>query len=232
MKFLKQNGKITALIVLIFVIAFVLGMEYKAHQIRSAFQEVAQGISDGFSSAFDDDTIAQKTEEDKTNKNEKTEETRPKIKLNKSVEIDGIKITPQSIKIGSLENNNTNQFGTPPEGKFLQIAVELENITEGTIVHLQDVWDDSQITDNFGNNYSPIDSFGMSYAKGVISSQQLRPQEQASDIMVFEIPLDNAQEFTLTSNPNLYKSTGDGLLQDLSSDEFLMDFLKNDIKTD
>ena len=131
-KFLKQNGKITALLVLTFVIAFVLGMEYKAYQIRSAFQDMAQGISDGFSSAFDDDsnTTTKKTEESDTSENKKPEDITPQISLGGSVEIDGIKITPKSIAIGSLENNNTNQFGESPKGEFLQIAVELENTTE------------------------------------------------------------------------------------------------------
>lgn len=228
--FFKQQWKLILAFGLTFVIAFVLGMEYKAYQVRSAFQDLAQGISEGFSSAFDDDsdTTTKKSKKSDESENEEPEDTTPQVSLGGSVEVDGIKITPKSISVGSLENNNTNQFGEPPEGTFLQIAVELENVTEGKIVHLQDVWGDSKISDNFGNNYSPIDSFGMSYAKGVISSQQLRPQETASDIMVFEMPLENAQELTLVSNPNLYKSTGDGLIQNLSSDEFLMKFSKSD----
>ncbi len=66
--------------------------------------------------------------------------------------------------------------------------------------------------------------------EGAISSVRLRPGESASDLMMFEPPLEKARRFRVVSDPGFYRNSGDGLLHPLSSDGFELEFTRDAIK--
>jgi len=147
--------------------------------------------------------------------------------------IDGVEIVITGLRIGKLQKIPREfSFGSVPDRPFLLGAVALKNTTEGTIIHLQDVWGHATVTDNFGNVYEPPDSLSLSRSdiQGAISSQALKPGEAVTDLMIFEAPLDNATTFTLSCDPNLFRRTGNQLLQQLSNESFTLEFRRSDIK--
>lgn len=149
-------------------------------------------------------------------------ETSPIVtNINLPFNIDGVEIRIVGFRIGNLEGY--------PNNPFLLVSVNLKNTTEGTIVHLQDLWGKSNITDNFGNVYSHS-PLGRHSIKGVINSQRLKPGESVTDLMIFDTPLENSQKFTLTSDPNFFRPSGNNLINQISSKSFKLDFTRADFK--
>jgi hypothetical protein len=152
--------------------------------------------------------------------------------LNVPFVIGGVEIQISNLRIGRLQRVERRfSFGSVPDKSFLLANVTMRNISEGTIVHLQNVWEHASVTDNFGNVYSAPSSLALdrSEAQGLISSQPLKPGEAASDMIVIDAPLENARTFTLTCAPSLYRPTGEEHLQRISSDSFKLEFTSEDI---
>jgi hypothetical protein len=147
--------------------------------------------------------------------------------------IDGVEILITGLRIGKLQKIPREfSFGSFPDKPFLLATVALKNTTEGTIIHLQDVWGHATVTDNFGNVYDAPNSLSLSRSdiQGAVSSQALKPGEAVTDLMIFEAPLDNAKKFTLSCDPNFFRPTGNQRLKQLSDKSFTLEFTRSEIK--
>jgi hypothetical protein len=156
-------------------------------------------------------------------------------RLNVPLNIDGIEILITGIHIGKLEKiQRQYSFGRVPDTQFLLVDVALKNTTEGTIIQLFNIWEHAVVKDNFGNIYEGPYSFALdrSEVRGLVSSQSLKPSETATDMMVFGVPLDNAQKFTLTCDPNFYRAAENQQLNQISDKSFKLEFTRADIKSD
>ena len=169
---------------------------------------------------------------DKDPENAKEQESKFAF-VNLPFNIDGIEILITDLRFGKLQKiEKQYSFGSVPEGEFLLATVAIKNTTEGKIIQIQDAWGDTTVTDNFDNTYNKPSSLTYSSGdiKGSISSKALKPGETASDMIIIEKPLDNAQEFILRSAPNFFRSAGNNMLHQLSSDSFHLKFKRADIK--
>jgi hypothetical protein len=66
--------------------------------------------------------------------------------------------------------------------------------------------------------------------QGVIASRSLKPSEAVTDMMIFEVPLENAKQFVLSADPNFWRPTGEQRLAQISNDSFRLEFNRADIK--
>ncbi len=155
------------------------------------------------------------------------------VRLNVPFNVDGIEILITGFHIGKLQKIPREfSFGYVPDKPFLLADVAMKNITEGTIIHVQDVWEHATVTDNFGNVYSAPSSLGLdrSDVHGLISSQPLKPGEAVTDMIVIDAPLDNALKFTLSCDPNFFRPAGNQRLNQISDKSFKLEFTRSDIK--
>lgn len=155
-------------------------------------------------------------------------------RVNLPFNIDGVEILITGIHMGKLQKLERRfSFARIPDEQLLLVNVAMKNTTEGTIIHIQDVWEHSTITDDFGNVYDPPSSIGFdrSDAHGLVSSQTLRPGEAVTDMMVFQLPLENAQKFTLSCNPNFFRPIGNQNLKQLSDQSLQLVFTRADINS-
>lgn len=157
---------------------------------------------------------------------------RPSIGIGGSVVIDGIRITIEGVRRGRLEGRRGDVLARAPEGEFLLVDVRLKNETGERIIHLMDVWSSTSLHDEFGNTHRSLPSLVVRRddIEGAIASLRLRPGEQATDLMIFELPLDKARRFHVVSNPAFYRGDGDGLLHPLSDREFELRFEREAIR--
>ena len=165
-----------------------------------------------------------------TTKNiEKKKEEIKEIKIGESVVCNDIEITLKNVSIGKLKVKYENQFSPIPKNDFLLIKVQLKNLSEGKIRTIQNTWSSTKLQDNFENFYK-IKRFNLGSVVDVISSKRIKPGEMLIDTMIFNIPLENAKEFTVISKPSIYKSKGDGMLENLPTSEFQFKFNRSEIK--
>jgi len=159
----------------------------------------------------------------------------PKLaaRINIPFNMDGVEVLITGFRIAKLQKIEREfSFGSVPEKLFLIATVALKNTTEGTIIQLQNIWGDATVTDNFGNVYESPDSLFLDrgLVQGAISSRAFKPGEVASDLMIFDVPLDNAQKFTLSCDPNFWRPSGNNRLQQLSNKAFQLEFTRAELK--
>lgn len=155
------------------------------------------------------------------------------VDLDRPFKIDGIEILITELRIGELQKvDEEYSFTSVPKGEFLLATIHLKNITEGKIIRIQNAWGDTTVTDNFENVYEGPSavSFSVSSIKGAISSKELRPGDSVTDLLIIAPPLENATDFVLHSDPNFYRSVGNNMLRQLSSESFRMRFSRTEIQ--
>jgi hypothetical protein len=73
--------------------------------------------------------------------------------------------------------------------------------------------DIATVSDDFGNNYKRLD-FGLSEPVGRLENGSIYPNGDLSDILVFELPADNAKTLTVTfPRGNIDGSDGESKVQ-------------------
>lgn len=159
----------------------------------------------------------------------------PVIGLGGSVVIDEIKISVQRARLGFIERKSI--FGDSvirSDSKYLLIDLTLENTSTGKIIYIQNTWEKSKLTDNYGNIEGP--QFGKGYSidediVGFISSAKMKPGEILKDMMIFDLPVESAIDFTVEADPGFWKSVSEGRIMQLSDSSFRMRFTRNQIQT-
>ncbi|MDC0088050.1 hypothetical protein OAI07_00750 [Akkermansiaceae bacterium] len=157
----------------------------------------------------------------------------PVIKLGDSVVIDGINITLNSCRLGGIiEDKKSDSYISYkiPEGDFIQIKVTFENVSERKLVTIQDVWGETKLMDDADNFYRNKDMDDLkNQVTGILGSVRIKPGEKLVDTLFFEAPLKGWVKLKVESNPNFYRSTGDGLIQHLSDESFTFEITDKDI---
>ncbi len=153
-------------------------------------------------------------------------------RLGDSILIDGIKITLKGTRLGSVSKRDLLGDAREFKGKYLIVDLTMENTTPGKIIHLQNVWKQSKLTDSFDNVLEPKfdDTFSMDSIVGHVRSEDLRPGETVKDTMIFDVPVAAATTFTITASPGFWKSMGDNRINRLSDTSFKIAFKREDIK--
>ena len=148
-----------------------------------------------------------------------------------SVIIAGVKITVQGARIANVNRESLSGTRESKE-KYLIIDVTLENTTQGKIIHLQQVWQNAKLTDNFDNVLEShfSDTYAVSTIVGHVSSHDLRPGEKVSDTIIFDLPVEAATSFTMTVKPGFWKNVGDRRVQRLSEETFTILLKRENIK--
>lgn len=166
---------------------------------------------------------------------EATNPTVPELRLGESVVIDEIKITPQQARVGYIERKSMFGDGTTKsEKKYLIIDVMLENTSEGKIIYLQDIWEKTKIKDDFENVEGTEFSGDLMVGSivGFVHSAKMKPKENLKDMIIFDLPVDAAKQFTIESDPGFWKSVGKDRVRQLSDSSFLLKLNREEIKTD
>ncbi len=167
------------------------------------------------------------TSEDNTDT--ETEKDKVKIlKIGESVVYSDVEIIIQGVSIGQLKSKYESSYFRVPKDKFLLIRVQFKNLSEGKIRTIVNPWKSStNLQDNFENYYRVKSEDN---AADTISYERIKPGKTLTDTIIFEVPLENAKEFTLISTPTIYKAKGNNVLEKLPTGELHLKFNRLDIK--
>ena len=115
---------------------------------------------------------------------------------------------------------------------YLLIDLTLENTSPGRIIYLQEIWDHTKLIDDFDNIEGAKFSGGFMTDSivGFIGSTKLKPGDTEKDMMIFDLPVNAAQSFTIESNPRFWKSIGEDRVRELSDSSFKIEFTRNQIR--
>ncbi len=186
--------------IIVLIIGFVLGMEYKAYQIRSA-------ISNAFSNTSTNQTINENSETvmDQAKKEEK-------VTIEKTVG-DEIVLATGNIKINKSEEEQTlsSRYGTPKvasEGtKFIVVNMEVTNTTKSEFTFSPD--DVFILIDDQGREYKTYEN-SIGAVDGYLNYKKLSPSVKQTGVLIYEIPADAANYSLITSKAGtneLYRIT-------------------------
>lgn len=157
----------------------------------------------------------------------------PELKLGESVVIDAIRITPRLVRFGHIERKSMyEEKTTRSEKKHLIVDVLLENTSDGKIVYLQKVWGKTKILDNFENieDAKFSDGLMMDTIVGCIGSAKMKPSDNLHDMIIFDLPVDAAKQFTIESDPGFWRSIGEDRVRQLSDSSFRLRFTRDEIE--
>lgn len=148
-----------------------------------------------------------------------------KAEKGKTAAVDGIEITFGAARVGKLPKAGPRNGLTykVPDTDFLIVDVALKNVTEAKIISLDWIWKQTRLKDEHGNFYRAED---LTSAFGVAQriEGKLKPNQEIKGIIVFEVPLENAKEITLISDPGFWRDNGDGTIHELSDSEVHFQF--------
>ncbi len=158
-----------------------------------------------------------------------TEKSEVKVlSIGESVVYSDVEITIQGVSIGKLKSKYKSSYFRVPKDKFLLIKVQFKNLSEGKIRTIHKPWKPAtNLQDNFENYYRVKTEDN---AADTVRSERIKPGKTLIDTIIFEVPLENAKEFTLMSTPDIYKAVGNNMLEKLPTSEFHFKFNRSDIK--
>ena len=153
--------------------------------------------------------------------------TTPPIKAEsgKPATVDGIEITFSNPRVGKLPKapSRNGVSYSVPETDFLIVDVALKNATPAKIINLSWIWNETNLKDEHGNFYKAQDLTSAFGVAGRIEGR-IKPSQEMKGIIVFEVPLENAKDIALISDPGLSRDTGDGLIHQISKDRVSFEF--------
>jgi len=158
--------------------------------------------------------------------------TIPELRLGEAVVIDEIKITFRGSRFANIEKKSMFGDSTTRSGKqYLIMDVYLENTSPGKIIYLQNIWEKTKITDDFGNIEGTLysDRFMSESIVGFIGAAKMKPGESSLDMIIFDLPVDTAKQFIVQSDPGFWRSTGEDRVSQLSNSSFIVKFSRSEI---
>lgn len=136
---------------------------------------------------------------------------------NKAVKLGDLQIKITKLLIGKVHIKNVIDKDFVSQDDFLVIRLDLLNINPTKKINYQ-TWsgklisisrDFASLKDNFGNTYKRIEFGFGSYPVGSVErTESIYPNKSVSDILVFELPLDNAKYLDLELPATNYDSEG------------------------
>lgn len=179
-----KNKLITLIVfVVVFSIGFYAGSEYKAFQIRSAFNEASKQINDAVISVIPPQSSDEKTAVDYARENSSN--------VKQKTLSDDIALATIKLKVNKIDEKQTisSPYGSPKvakEGaKFVIINVDVTNTTDSPFSFSTDF----PLLDNKGRSYTSYrDTIGS--IDNHIDVRQLSPNIKENGNIVYEIPND------------------------------------------
>lgn len=190
-----KNAKFIIVAVVLLVIGFFAGMEYKAYQVRSAFEK-----------AFNTNEVA--STEDKTVA-EKAKEANMTVHIQKIG--DELTLSSLTLKVNNVEETQTlsSDYSTPKtakEGtKFVIVDLTVKNITNSAFTFFPN--DGIIITDTQKREYKAYDN-AIGSVKNYLNVRELSPSIVETGVVVYELPNDATSYSLVTSkagSKDLYK---------------------------
>lgn len=178
------KSRTTIFVVVALIIGFVLGMQYKAYQVRSVLTET-----------FSDTTTArQQISAQEYILQEKAEE---EVIISKEIG-EEVQLATINLLVNKIEEKQTlnPKYGSPEvaakNAKFVVINADFTNVTDAPFTF----WTDGMvIQDQKGRNYDPYDD-SIGSVDNYIDARDLAPNITENGNMVFEIPQD-AESYTM-----------------------------------
>jgi hypothetical protein len=180
-KFVKTiKGQIIIGIVLV-VVGFLAGMEYKAYQIRSILAPI---VASSNSQAVEDKSYTEQIKENKGNI------------IDKNIG-DLVEFATQNIKVDKIEESNiiTPEYGAPivaPQGaKFVFITLGVTNTTKNDVNWVTDI----NLVDQKDRSFSGYDK-SIGYVKNYLDMRKLSPGIMETGVITYQLPND-AEHYSL-----------------------------------
>ena len=179
---MNNTIKTTLIILISLGIGFFAGMEYKAYQVRSALQDVANEVSNTFSSPNEEgNKLPDEKEEDFTY-------------IDKTIG-EEIVLATIKFKVNSSSEKQTlgGSFGSPAIAKegarFVVIEMNVVNITDAPFTFFPD--DGFRLIDNNGRQFT---TYGDTIVKveNYLNVRELSPGIMETGVLVYEIPQDSS----------------------------------------
>ena len=148
-----------------------------------------------------------------------------KAEAGKPASVDGIEITFSNPRVGKLPKapaRNGVSYSVP-DTDFLIVDVALKNATPAKIINLSWIWNETNLKDEHGNFYKAQDLTSAFGVAGRIEGR-IKPGQEMKGIVAFEVPLENAKEITLISDPGFFRDSDDGLIYQISKDRVSFEF--------
>lgn len=151
--------------------------------------------------------------------------------LGSPVSVDDVDVTFERVRVGPVSLISMLGAETMSDRPYLVIEIQLTNRSEERDVVVMQAWRDAKLMDNRGRRLKPAFSSPvlLETVDGVIVDRTLKPGESATDIMVFEWEVNDAESFTLTVDPGFRKNTGGQTTSQISLSSVTMTFNLDEI---
>jgi len=177
---MKPLLKTIIIAIVCLVIGFVLGMEYKAYQIRAALKEGLSEISEAFSGGG-------KTSDSNA---EPVEEVVIEKKISEEVELATMKFKINSSEETKILSAKYSQPTTAKAGaKFVVVDLDITNTTKAPFTFFDS--DSFAIADEQERAFTPYSSIGK--IDNYFSGRNLAPNITENGKIVFELPEDSTK---------------------------------------
>ena len=159
-------------------------------------------------------------------------ENAPRISVGESAIVDEVEITFDGVRIGPvMVRAFIDDDAAMLDGEFLIVDLTLKNMAEDRPLHLDNPWERSRISDSYSEFYL-IDQQrqGLEHVEGTLGSMGLKPGVAMSDMIVFALPDELADEFHFLADPGFSTLRSDGMFENISSDTLRLWFKRSDFQ--
>ena len=156
-------------------------------------------------------------------------ENTPRTRVGESAIVDEVEITFDGVRIGPvMVRAFIDDDVAMLEGEFLIVDLTLKNMAEDRPLHLDNPWERSRISDSYSEFYV-IDQQrqGLEHVEGTLGSMDLKPGVAMSDMIVFAMPDEQADEFHFLADPGFSTLRSDGMFENVSSDTLRLWFKRS-----
>ncbi len=159
-------------------------------------------------------------------------ENASRISVGESAIVDEVEITFDGVRIGPvMVRAFIDDDVAMLDGEFLIVDLTLKNMAEDRPLHLDNPWERSRISDSYSEFYL-IDQQrqGLEHVEGTLGSMGLKPGVAMSDMIVFALPDELADEFHFLADPGFSTLRSDGMFENISSDTLRLWFKRSDFQ--
>lgn len=173
-----MKNKLIIAIIASLIVGFVAGMEFKAYQVRQAFQKADQEIQTAVNSGQPVVEQARKAN----------------LKVINKVKGDDVQLATLRVKINSSEEKNmlSGGYGAPKvadqNAKFVIINATITNSTSSQFTFFPD--DGFRLVDQNNREFQTYDNT-IGSIENYLNSRELSPDVEESGVIVYEVPKDS-----------------------------------------
>ena len=152
-------------------------------------------------------------------------------RIGESMVVDGVRIRVDAVSVGPVVIHDILGKTLTPDRSYLVVDLTLENTRPDRPVFLKQPWEMATLTDNLDNNVYVIyqQRLGLDRIDGSLRSTELLPGAPARDRIVFDLPVAEAEDFVILSDPGFYTGTERGHYEPISRDSLRIRFRRDEI---